>query len=176
MQIQVKDKQFALFIKAEEIDMAISKVAENINHDYKGKIPLFLGILNGSFMFASDLLKKITVDCEISFVKIASYAGTQSTGKINNLIGLNEDIKGRHIIILEDIVDTGHTLASLLKYLESFKPASVKIATCLFKPAAFTKEYTVDYVGKNIPNDFIVGYGLDYDGFGRNLPDIYKIV
>lgn len=176
MQIKVKDKVFTLSIKAHEIDEAVTKIAEEIDHDYKDKTPLFVGILNGSFMFAADLMKKITIPCEISFVKISSYSGASSTEKISTLIGLKEDIKNRHIILLEDIVDTGLTLSSLLEELKKQQPASLKIATCLFKPAAFKKDYPVDYIGLRIPNDFIVGYGLDYDGFGRNYPDIYKIV
>jgi hypoxanthine phosphoribosyltransferase len=175
-QVKVKDRSFKLYLPEKEIVEAIDQIARKINNDYEGKNPLFIAILNGAFMFASELFKKINVDCEISFVKYSSYAGTATTGQVNTLIGSNEDVTGRDIIILEDIVDTGITMEKVVRDINVFKPASVKIATLLFKPAAFQKTYKIDYVGKEIPNDFIVGFGLDYDGFGRNLKDIYKIV
>lgn len=174
--IQVKDKRFEVFITAEVIDTAVSKVAESMNTELHGKDPLFLIILNGAFMFAADLLKKVTVECSLSFVKLASYSGTQSTNVVRELIGLNEKIEGRNVIIIEDIIDTGQTLEVLLEMLKKYNAASVQIATLLFKPEAFKGNYKIDYIGMDIPNDFIIGYGLDYDGYARNLPDIYKIV
>jgi hypoxanthine phosphoribosyltransferase len=174
--IKVKDKEFEISIDAETIDATIRKMAADINRDYEGKNPLFIAILNGSFVFAADLIRKISVPCEISFVKLSSYSGTSSTEEVKELIGLNEDIRGRHIIIVEDIVDTGLTLDKFLQDLEDYDPASVKVACFTFKEKAFKKNFHIDYLGLTIPNDFVVGYGLDYDGYGRNLPDIYKIV
>ena len=174
--IQVKDKQFSVFIPASKIETVVSEMANRINHDYEGMKPLFLAILNGSFVFAADLMRKITIPCNISFVKFSSYQGTSTTMKVKELIGLNEDIAGRHVILVEDIVDTGLTLEILLNDLKKHHPASVKIACFCHKPEAFQKSYKIDYIGMTIPNEFIVGYGLDYDGFGRNLADIYKIV
>jgi hypoxanthine phosphoribosyltransferase len=174
--IRVKDKDFSKFISSETIDSAIQKVAQEINKDTVTENPLFLIVLNGAFMFAADLLKKINVDCNISFVKLASYSGTQSTNIVKELIGLNEDLKGRSVIVVEDIIDTGKTLDVLLERLKEHNAGKIRIATLLFKPAAFTCDFPIDYVGMEIPNDFIVGYGLDYDGYARNLPDIYKIV
>lgn len=174
--IKIKDKQFSTFISSAEIQKVVSKVAVRINADLKGKTPLFIVILNGSFMFAADLLKEIEMDCETSFVKLASYVGTKTSSEVKQLIGLNEDISGRTVIIVEDIIDTGITVECMLEQLAWRKPAEVKIATLLFKPNAFIKDFDIDYIGMEIPNDFIIGYGLDYDGFGRNLPDIYKIV
>lgn len=174
-QVQLKDKKFSLFIEEERILASIVALAEKINIDYKDKNPLFIGVLNGSFMFASDLLKNISLDCEISFVKISSYDGTSSTGKINNLIGLNQDISGRDVIVLEDIVDTGNTIENLYNTIIAKNPNSIKFATLLLKPDVYKKSIKLDYVAISIANDFIVGYGLDYDGLGRNLRDIYKI-
>jgi hypoxanthine phosphoribosyltransferase len=174
--IQVKDKRFEIFIPAIRIESVVSGMAEKINRDYEGKNPLFLAILNGSFVFAADLLRKVSIPCTISFVKFSSYQGTSTTSKVKELIGLNEDIKGRHIILVEDIVDTGITMDMILGDLKKYEPADVKIACFCHKPDAFKKTFAIDYIGMNIPDEFIVGYGLDYDGFGRNLPDIYKIV
>jgi hypoxanthine phosphoribosyltransferase len=174
--IKIHDKYFEPFIVFDEIDKAISNLAMTINKDLSGKTPIFLVILNGSFMFAGDLLKKIKLPCEVSFVKLSSYVGTKSTEKVRQLIGFDEDIKGRSIIIVEDIIDSGITMETVLGQLDSMGAADVRIATLLFKPKAFKKSYKVDYVGIEIPNDFIVGYGLDYDNQGRNLKDIYKIV
>ncbi|MCX6247098.1 MAG: hypoxanthine phosphoribosyltransferase [Bacteroidetes bacterium] len=174
--IKVKDKEFEISIDANTIDAAIQKMAVEINHDYEGKHPLFLAVLNGSFVFAADLIRKITIPCKISFVKLSSYSGTASTENVKELIGLSEDIRGRHVIIVEDIVDTGLTLDKFLQDLEKLLPASVKLACFTFKKEAFKKSFRIDYLGITIPNEFIVGYGLDYDGYGRNLPDIYKIV
>ena len=173
--IQVKDKRFESFIPATQIEAVVKEMADKINRDYEGKNPLFLAILNGSFVFAADLMRKISIPCHISFVKFSSYNGTSTTSEVKELIGLNEEIKGRHIILVEDIVDTGITMGMILEDLKRFEPADVRIACFCHKPDAFTKSFPIDYLGMNIPNEFIVGYGLDYDGFGRNLPDIYKI-
>ncbi len=174
--IKVRDKEFSLFLSAEEIDKGVEIVAEMINQDMEGRDPLFLCILNGAFIFASDLLKKVTVDCEISFVKLSSYVGTQTTNTVRELIGLDQVLYGRTVVIVEDIIDTGVTMAYTLEKLRKLGASDVRIATLLFKPEAFKKNYAIDYVGIVIPNDFIVGYGLDYDGHGRNYPDIYKII
>ncbi|NOQ70844.1 MAG: adenylate kinase [Crocinitomix sp.] len=173
--INVHNKSFVPYISAQEIDTIISDIADRINQDYSGKSPLFVVILNGSFMFASDLAKKINLPCELSFVKFTSYQGTESSGEINELIGFKTDISGRDIIILEDIVDTGQTMEKVLNILESMSARSVRIATLLLKPAIFNKKFPVDYVGKNIPNKFVIGFGLDYDQLGRNYGEIYQI-
>ena len=174
--IKVKDKEFRLSITAEEIEAAIESLAERLNHDLKGKNPLFLVVLNGAFIFAADLYRKITIESEISFVKLASYTGTSSTSDVKELIGLNEKLKGRNIVILEDIIDTGTTIQYLMNKLNYLGVADVKLVALLFKPSAFRESFRIDYLGLEIPNEFIVGYGLDYDGFGRNYADIYKIV
>ncbi len=174
--IRVKDKDFGIFIKSDTINAAIDKIAKQINKDVKDENPLFLVILNGAFMFAGDLLKRVNINCNISFVKLASYAGTRSTNQVQELIGLNEEIKGRSVIIIEDIIDTGKTLEVLLELLKAKGAEKVRLAALLFKPEAFRCNYHIDYIGMEIPNDFIVGYGLDYDGYARNYPDIYKIV
>lgn len=173
--IDVLDKSFDKSITEEEILKAIDQVADKINTDYKDKEIFFLVILNGAFMFAADLIRRVDNKSIVSFVKLASYQGTQSTEKVVKLIGLNENLVGKNVVVVEDIVDTGITLDNLLGELETYKPASVRIATLLFKPDSFRKNYAVDYVGISIPNDFIIGYGLDYDGYARNYPDIYKI-
>lgn len=174
--VQIRDKEFTISINEKEILKAVGTMAEKINRDMVGKHPLFIAILNGSFMFTSDLFKKLSIPCEISFVKLSSYTGTQTTENVKTLIGLDEDVKGRNIIILEDIIDSGHTIEDILNNLKLYSPSEVKVATLLFKPNAYKKKIKLDYIGIEIPNDFIVGYGLDYDGEGRNLPDIYKIV
>lgn len=174
--VRLNDRTFRLYKSESEILSAIREVANRINDDYIGKRPLLIPILNGSFMFASDLLKELKLDCELSFVKAVSYTGTESTGKLATLIGLNQNIEGRHIIIVEDIVDTGHTLAKILPTLRELNPASLKVASLLLKPLALQTPLEIDYVGMEIPNEFIVGYGLDYDGLGRNLRDIYQVV
>nr|WP_321454270.1 hypoxanthine phosphoribosyltransferase [uncultured Carboxylicivirga sp.] len=173
--VKVLDKEFELSISEENILKAVDEVAKRINQDLDGKNPLMLCVLNGSFMFASDLMKRITIPCEISFVKLSSYQGTGSTGKVKELIGLNENIEGRTVVLLEDIVDTGLTISNTVDQVKSMGPADVRVATMLFKPDACKKDITLDYVGMNIPNEFIVGYGLDYDGFGRNLRNIYTL-
>lgn len=173
--VTLHDKNFELFIAESAIQQAIAKLATQINEAYVGKNPLFLGILNGSFLFAADLFRQIEGNAEISFLKMSSYQGTATTGKINELIGLNEDISNRHIIVIEDIVDTGITLEKIIEDLKQRNPASVAIATLLFKPAAYQKTIPINYVGIRVANDFLVGYGLDYDGLGRNLKEIYKL-
>ncbi|MEA3443283.1 MAG: hypoxanthine phosphoribosyltransferase [Bacteroidota bacterium] len=174
--VKILDKEFEVSIKSTDIQEKILIMANRINSDLKGQDVIFMGILNGAFMFASDLFKKITLDCQITFLKVASYQGTMSSGNVKRLIGINEDIKGKTVVILEDIVDTGHTLDNIIRQLIGYEPASIKIATFLFKPEAFQKDIPIDYVGMEIPNNFIVGYGLDYNGFGRNLEDIYTVV
>lgn len=174
--IQVKDKLFVPFLKEEEIQKEIRRVASEINRDYEGKEPLFLCILNGSFMFASDLLKNVTIPCNVSFVKLASYQGTDTTGNVKELMGLQDSVEGRHVIIVEDIVDTGYTMRDILGSLSDKNAASVAVCALLCKPDKLKVDINLKYLAMNIPNGFIVGYGLDYDGFGRNLRDIYKIL
>ena len=174
--IQIKDKQFTVSIKEQDIQKEVIRVANEINRDLADKNPLFLSVLNGSFMFMADLLKHITIPCEISFVKLASYQGVTSTGVIKEVIGLNEDIAGRTVVIVEDIVDTGLTMQRLLETLGTRNPESIHIASLLVKPEKLKVDLNIEYVAMEIPNDFIVGYGLDYDGFGRNYPDIYTVV
>lgn len=177
MQVQrVKDRDFKPYIAAEAIQSAITQVAEKIRSDLHDKDPIFLVVLNGAFVFASDLMRQLDFPCRLSFIRLASYQGTQSSGEVLDLIGLNEELRGEHIVIVEDIIDTGHTLYHLQEVLKNHQAASVRIATLLFKPQAFVHQYPVDYVAIEIPPEFIVGYGLDYDGYGRNLPDIYQIV
>ena len=174
--IKVLDKEFKLYIKQEEIETVIKDIANQINVEYKDKNPLFLVMLNGAFMFASQLFKELTIDCETSFVKYASYEGTESTCKVKELIGLNSSVEGRDVVIIEDIIDSGFTMKCLLQKLEDMKVASVKVATMLFKPNAFKFDYKIDYIGMNIGNEFIVGYGLDYNQHGRNYGSIYKVI
>ena len=171
--IQVHDKIFTPFISKDIISGRIAEIAREINEAYAGKNPLILGILNGSFIFAADLFRELTIDAHISFIKLASYKGTSSTGNIVTAIGLEEDLHGRHIIIVEDIIDTGKTMSSFLPELHHRQPASVKIATFLTKPSALKYDVKADYCAFEIENKFVVGYGLDYDGFGRNLQDLY---
>lgn len=173
--ITIKDKQFELFIGQEIIEQGIKRIAGQMNMDLEGKDPIFLAVLNGAFMFAGELMKEVSVPSEITFVRLASYHGTSSTNRVQEVLGLNENIEGRSVVIVEDIVDSGNTMVELLKQLEKYKPLEVKIATLLFKPAALRQKVNIDYVALEIPNDFIVGYGLDYDGYGRNLKDIYKV-
>lgn len=173
--VTLHDKTFELFIAENAIQQAIANLARQINKAYVGKKPLFLGILNGSFLFAADLFRQIEGNAEISFLKMASYQGTATTGKINELIGLNEDISDRHVIVIEDIVDTGITLEKIIVDLQTKQPASIAIATLLFKPAAYQKSIPVNFIGMEVANDFLVGYGLDYDGLGRNLKEIYRL-
>ncbi len=176
MIVQVHDKQFKPYINAKQINEQIDKLANSINEDYVGKTPLFIAILNGSFIFAADLFKAITIEAEISFIKLASYKGTKSTGNVITSIGLDEPLKNRHVVIIEDIVDTGKTLHQFLPQLLNQQPASLKIAALLHKPEALQFPITVDYLGFEVPNKFLLGYGLDYDGLGRNLKEIYQLV
>jgi hypoxanthine phosphoribosyltransferase len=176
-QIRIHDKNFQLFIPYEKIHATIEKMAEEMNRDMKEKNPLFICILNGSFMFAAELFKRLDIiETEISFVKLASYNGDTTSGEIKQLIGLNEKIDGRTVVILEDIVDSGLTINNILEQLYKLKPLEVKIATLLLKPDALKIKVQLDYVGIEIPNDFIVGYGLDYNGYGRNLINIYSVI
>ena len=173
--VKVLDKSFEIFISSEKIQEIVRNLAWKLNQDLAGKDIIFLGILNGSFMFASDLYKQIDLPSQISFLKLASYAGTSTSGNVKRLIGINEDLFGKTVVVLEDIVDTGITIENIIKQLKGYEPAEIKIATFLFKPAALKMKVQLDYVGLEIPNDFIIGYGLDYNGYGRNLADIYKI-
>lgn len=173
--VRIKDKTFKTFIPEAEIQQRVKAVAERINHDMAGKNPLLLAVLNGSFMFAADLMKNITIPCEISFVKLASYQGTTTTGKIKEVIGLNEDLAGRTVIIVEDIVDTGLTMKRMIESLGTRNPASIHICTLLVKPGKLQVPLNIEYAAMEIPNDFIVGYGLDYDQLGRNLREIYVL-
>ena len=174
--VKVLDKEFGLYIPQEKIEAEIQNVAEQINRDLDGMNPMFLVVLNGAFMFASELFKRLTIPCEISFVKLTSYSGTETTNVVRELIGLDHSLDGRHVVIVEDIVDTGHTMRYTIKKLRDLKAADVRIATLFFKPNSFQYDYPIDYKGMDIGNDFIVGYGLDYDQQGRNLPNIYKII
>lgn len=174
--IQVKDKTFSLSISECDILKEVDRVASQINSDLKGENPLFLSVLNGAFMFTSDLMKRISIPSEISFVKLSSYQGDSSTGCVKELIGLNQDITGRTVVVVEDIVDTGITMKRMLDILCDKGAADIRVATLLLKPDKLQVDLKLDYVAMNIPNDFIVGYGLDYDGYGRNYPDIYTLV
>jgi hypoxanthine phosphoribosyltransferase len=176
MNVTIRDKTFTVSISSEKIQQRIGELADRITLDMKDKEPIFISVLKGSLFFTSDLLKKIKMDCEVTFMRVSSYAGTQSTGQVKNLIGLSENIEGRTVIILEDIVDTGDTVVYLLNELKKNNPKEIKIASLLLKPNALRHDLKIDYVGFEVPNDFLVGYGLDYDGLGRNLNDIYKIV
>ncbi|HOU01780.1 MAG TPA: hypoxanthine phosphoribosyltransferase [Bacteroidales bacterium] len=175
-EVIILDRKFREMIPESTIGKRISEIAEAINSDFAGKEVVFLGILNGAFMFASDLFRQIRLDARISFVKLASYEGTRSSGNVRELIGVNEDITNKHVIIIDDIIDTGHTLETIVEELSKRKVAGVKVAALLFKPEAYLKNIPIDYPGFNIPNDFVVGYGLDYEGFGRNLTSIYTLI
>ena len=173
--ITLHNKTFEVFIPETEISAIVHSMANKINNSGV-KDPLFIAVMNGAFLFAADVMRKITIpNSEISFIKLASYSGTETTGTVNELIGISDDISGRNIVILEDIIDTGITLDKIMSLLKKENVADIKIATLLFKPKAYTKDISIDYIGKSIPNDFVVGYGLDYDEIGRNLPHIYKL-
>ncbi|AFK04648.1 hypoxanthine phosphoribosyltransferase [Emticicia oligotrophica DSM 17448] len=172
---QIRDKTFVPFIESESLQNRIKELAQEVNKDYAGKNPLLIGVLNGSFMFVADLFKSIDIECEVTFIRVSSYQSTESTGKVKQVLGLKEDIKDRHIIIVEDIVDTGMTMQEILGQLASNQPASIKIMTMLFKPEALKVPLKLDYVGFEIPNKFVLGYGLDYDGYGRNTDTIYVL-
>ena len=173
--VQVKDKAFRISIPEAEIKKRVKAVAEEISKDMAGKNPLLLGVLNGAFVFAADLIRELTIPCEISFVKLVSYQGTTSTGTIKEVLGINEDLTDRHIIIVEDIVDTGQTMKRMIETLGTRNPASVSVCALLMKPDKLQVELDVRYCALKIPNDFIVGYGLDYDQGGRGLKDIYTV-
>lgn len=175
MIIQVRDKKFQPFLKADEIKEQILRMAGEINADYEGKRPLFVAILNGSFMFAADLFRELSIEAEICFIKLASYKGTRSTGNVITSIGLDESIKGRHVVIVEDIIDTGKTLHAFLPQLIDQQPASLKIAALLNKPTAMVHPLEINYLGFKVEDKFLVGYGLDYDGLGRNISEIYQL-
>jgi len=174
--IIVHGKSFEPYLSATEIQEKIKSIAENINKDYKDKRPLFIAILNGSFMFAADLFKYITIQAEICFIKLASYKGTKSSGHVITAIGLDIDLIDRHIIIIEDIIDTGKTLSTFIPQLQHQQPASLKITALLHKPEATVYPIVIDYLGFTIPDKFVLGYGLDFDGLGRNIPEIYQLV
>ncbi len=174
--IHLIDKKFTPYLTVAQIDEQVKRLGAELNRDYDGKKPLFIAILNGSFMFASDLFKELTIECEICFIKLASYKGTKSTGQVITSIGLDATLTDRHVIIIEDIVDTGKTLSEFLPQLINQQPSSLKIAALLHKPEALSHPLTIDYLGFNVPNKFLLGYGLDYDGYGRNLKEIYTLV
>lgn len=173
--IRVRDKNFNTYITHDEIQEVIKGLASRINHDLKGKNPLFIVVLNGAFVFAADIYRRLEFDSEITFIKLSSYQGMKSTRSIKEVVGLDRDLTGREVVILEDIIDTGKTMAYAKRKFLDLGAKKVYIATLLFKPDAFEEDYTIDYVGMKIPNDFIVGFGLDYDGHGRHYPDIYKV-
>jgi hypoxanthine phosphoribosyltransferase len=175
-EIRILDKKFREYITEDALKSRIRELSVQMNTDLAGKDVVFLGILNGAFLFAADLFRCIHLPARISFIKLASYEGTSSSGTIKELIGWNEDIRNKTIIIVEDIVDTGNTLERIVDELVIRKASEIKIATLLFKPEAYTKDIPLNYVGFEIPNDFVVGYGLDYDGFGRNLPSVYTLI
>lgn len=173
--IKLHDKTFKVMIPASEIDAAVDRVARALNERYKGRTPVFVGVLSGAFLFLSDLVRKVTFNNQVTFVKISSYEGTESSGEVKQQLGVDCDIEGRDVILVEDIVETGHSMNYLLDYIKSRKPASISICTLFFKPDKFLYEYKIDYTALSIGNEFIVGYGLDYNQLGRNLKDIYVV-
>lgn len=173
--IQIHDRYFIPFISSKELDFAIESMAKQVEKDFADEIPVFVGVLNGAFMVVSDFMKHYKSACEVNFVKMSSYEGTATTNEVKELIGLNQDLSGRSVIIIEDIVDTGNTVAELKKIFKEKGVKTFKIATLFFKPDAYLQDIKLDYVGIRIPNKFIVGYGLDYDGLGRNLPEVYQL-
>lgn len=173
--IQLHDKKFVPFISSQEIDFAIAQIARMVEDDFAEETPLFIGVLNGAFMVVSDFMKHYKGTCEVSFVKMASYEGTVSTNEVKQLIGLDQDLTGRSVILIEDIVDTGNTLVVLKELLKKKNVKHFKVATLFFKPEALQHDIKLDYIGIRIPNKFIVGFGLDYDGLGRNLPEVYQL-
>ncbi|MXV37923.1 hypoxanthine phosphoribosyltransferase [Flavobacteriaceae bacterium Ap0902] len=173
--IQIIDKTFIPYITNEELEQAIKRLATIVHNDYKGEIPVFIGVLNGVIIFMSDFLKQYKGDCEISFLQMKSYEGTQTTGNVKTLMDISMDITGRHIVLMEDIVDTGNTLYALHQLISRKKVKSIRTATLLYKPDAYKKDLNIDYIGMHIPDKFVVGFGLDYEGLGRNLPDIYQL-
>ena len=173
--VRLKDKSFQLFIDSKELNDSIESLSNKINQDYSDREPIFLCVLNGAFVFAAELIKRFNHECQVSFVKLSSYQGVQSSGTINSLIGLNEDIKGKDVIIVEDIVDTGQTIANIVENILNKNPRSIEVATLLYKPKSYQKQISIKYKAIEIGNDFIVGFGLDYNGLGRNLEEIYII-
>ena len=174
--VKIKDKSFRISIHEAEIKRRVKALAEQMSKDLEGKNPIFLAVLNGAFIFAADLLREMTIPCEISFVKLASYQGTTSTGKVKEVFGVNKNLSGRTVVIVEDIVESGQTMKQMIESLGTRNPTSVHICSLFFKPEKLKEELTLDYVAFSIPDDFIVGYGLDYDGLGRELKDVYTIV
>lgn len=174
-EVQVLDKTFVPYLSEADIQAGVRRLGDQINRDYAGKTPIFISILNGSFMFSADLFKTLTIPAEICFIKLASYKGTKSSGHVITSIGMDTPVKDRHVIILEDIVDTGKTLSAFLPEIQNQQPASLAICSLLHKPEATLYPLPITYVGFSIPNRFVVGYGLDYDGLGRNFPDIYQL-
>lgn len=173
--IHLHDKTFVPFISSDELNFAIKNLAKQMDDDFFDEVPVFVGVLNGAFMVLSDLLKEYRGMCEVSFVKLSSYEGTQTTNQVKQLIGLNQNLEGRTVVIVEDIIDTGNTIEELKTIFKEKNVKHLKIATLFFKPDAYQKDIKIDYVGIRIPNKFIVGYGLDYDGLGRNLSDVYQL-
>lgn len=174
--VQVRDKMFRVSIPEAEIKERVAEMAAEISRELKGKKPIFLAVLNGSFIFAADLIRGFDSECEVEFIKFSSYEGTDTTGEVKELIGLNKSIEGRTVVIVEDIVDTGLTMKALLEMLKDKNPKEIRIAALLMKPEKLSVPLTIDYCGFRIPNDFILGYGLDYDGEARNLREIYTLV
>jgi hypoxanthine phosphoribosyltransferase len=174
--IKIWDKEFTVLISQERIQERIVEMARAMHHDLAGTSPVFVTVLNGAFLFAADLLRQIDLPCEVSFVRLSSYAGTRSTGTVQPVIGLKEDLRGRTVVLLEDIIDSGDTAAYLLQEMKKHQPGDLRLASLLFKPHALKQPVHADYVGFEIPNDFVVGYGLDYNGLGRNLNAIYTLV
>lgn len=174
--VKLHDLEFEPFLSEAEVGASVDRLAAELQAKYADKRPLFVGVLNGAFFFAAELMKRLDIECEITFVKVASYLGTSTTGRVTDLIGLNERLEGRHVVVVEDIVDTGNTVKHILEALKDHHPASVSIATLLFKPEAYEQEIPIEHVAVSIPNAFVVGSGLDHDGLGRNLPGIYRIL
>lgn len=173
--IRIHDKDFEQFISAAQIQERVTQLGVMLNTDYFDKRPVFIGVLNGAFLFMADLIKHVSVECELSFIKLSSYSGTETTGQVKEMIGLNHEITGRDVVIIEDIVDTGDTAMYLTRELKKKNPTSIRFATLLLKPKALKQDFKPDYTGFEIEPDFVVGYGLDYDGLGRNLNDIYRL-
>ena len=173
--LQIGDRTFEHFLSEDRIIKGVDKVGEELNGDLADSRPILLSVLNGAFLFTADLVKRLDIECEVSFVKVASYHGTTSTGTVKQLVGLNDSLEGRTVVIVEDIVDTGNTLENILRSLQEHHPKEVRVATLLFKPDAYQGDRVIDHRALEVPDDFIVGYGLDYEGLGRNLRDIYKL-
>ncbi len=173
--ITIRDKEFVSYLTEDQIQQRVKALAKELTADYKDKNPLFIGVLNGSFMFVADLMKALSIECEVAFIRLSSYTGMESSGSVKQVLGLQDNVFGRHIILLEDIVDSGLTMEQTLVFFEDRGPKSIEIATLLLKPESLEKELRLKYVGFEIPEKFVVGYGLDYDGHGRNLKDIYQL-